>query len=200
MRFWRLVVFFRRWVGSAWESSQHSCSGPTCGSYHPLQGWSSTRRCCRGFLCSSNGAWDGPLVRGAPALYLLRDDFSSLFTSSQGMELAGGVVLALAAAGIAVSVTFPSFRKVVKICEWSPSGRPTATPSGAHEVREEGEDGFDSGHHVAVGSSRDNDLSRVRILLGTIIGSIDSIYFRKVEGDMRSRMCLGKSVRWRHAY
>jgi uncharacterized membrane protein len=53
---------------------------------------------------------------GVLLLYYYYDgNFSPLSTTSQGMELAAGVVLALAAAAVAFSVTVPSFKKIVKI-------------------------------------------------------------------------------------
>lgn len=53
---------------------------------------------------------------GILLLYVYYDgDFSPLSKSPQGMELALGVVLALAAGGVAFSVTVPSFKKIIKI-------------------------------------------------------------------------------------
>jgi uncharacterized membrane protein len=58
----------------------------------------------------------GTLVFGVLLLYAFYGgDFSMLSASSQGMELAGGAVLALLTAVVAFSVTFPSFKKVVEI-------------------------------------------------------------------------------------
>jgi uncharacterized membrane protein len=55
---------------------------------------------------------------GILLLYFYYDgNFSAMSTTTQGEELATGVVLALAAAGVAFSVTFPSFNKVVKIAK-----------------------------------------------------------------------------------
>ena len=55
---------------------------------------------------------------GVFLLYAFYDgNFSTLSTTSQGMELEAGVLLALAAAGVAFSLTVPSFNRIIKIAK-----------------------------------------------------------------------------------
>ena len=63
------------------------------------------------------------LLFGVLLLYAFYNgDFSFLYTTGQGLELSAGMSLALVAAILAWSVTFPSFGKIIQISGSLPQG------------------------------------------------------------------------------
>lgn len=64
-------------------------------------------------------------VFGLLLMYEIYDgNFSSLMSTSQGQEISAGVIIGVLAAVVGFAVTFPSFRKVVRMSEEALKGSP----------------------------------------------------------------------------